>query len=118
MHRRLFGWCGPIALGSTLEPPKILRLTRPALLAPSSAFASPPEIKLPMPSSQRLPTAAVELQGLSKRYGARRALDGLSLSLLAGSFVALLGPNGAGKSTLFQLLTGLFVADSGEASVA
>ena len=71
-----------------------------------------------MPTSQRLPTAAVELQGLSKRYGARRALDGLSLSLFAGSFVALLGPNGAGKSTLFQLLTGLFVADAGEASVA
>ena len=62
--------------------------------------------------------AVVELLGLSKRYGARTALDGLTLSLAAGSFNALLGPNGAGKSTLFQLLTGLFRADAGEARIA
>jgi ABC-2 type transport system ATP-binding protein len=61
---------------------------------------------------------AVEMRGLGKRYGKRVALDGLTLALAAGSFVALLGPNGAGKSTLFQLLTGLFVADTGEARVA
>ena len=60
---------------------------------------------------------AVDLQGLSKRYGSRVALDNLTLSLAAGTFVALLGPNGAGKSTLFQLLTGLFVADAGEARI-
>jgi ABC-2 type transport system ATP-binding protein len=63
-------------------------------------------------------SAAIELTGLSKRYGARAAVDGLTVSLSAGSFVALLGPNGAGKSTLFQLLTGLFVADAGEARIA
>ncbi len=57
------------------------------------------------------------LEHLSKRYGQRRALDQLSLHLPAGQLVALLGPNGAGKSTLFQLLTGLFVADSGRAIV-
>ena len=60
---------------------------------------------------------AVELQALTKRYGTRVALDGLTLALGAGSFVVLLGPNGAGKSTLFQLLTGLFVADAGEAAL-
>jgi ABC-2 type transport system ATP-binding protein len=65
-----------------------------------------------------LVSLALELQGLTKRYGAVAALDGLTLSLAAGSFVALLGPNGAGKSTLFQLLTGLFVADAGEARIA
>ncbi len=63
-------------------------------------------------------TPAIELKGLSKRYAARMALDELTLSLQAGSFVALLGPNGAGKSTLFQLLTGLFVADAGQAQIA
>ena len=62
--------------------------------------------------------AMLELQGLSKHYGERAALDGLTLTLPAGVLVALLGPNGAGKSTLFQLLTGLFVADGGEARVA
>ncbi|NDY90787.1 ATP-binding cassette domain-containing protein [Ideonella sp. TBM-1] len=60
----------------------------------------------------------MQLQGLVKRYGARTALDGLTLGLPAGQCVALLGPNGAGKSTLFQVLTGLFVADAGEVEVA
>jgi ABC-2 type transport system ATP-binding protein len=62
--------------------------------------------------------AAIEVRGLVKRYGARAALDGLSFALPPGHFVALLGPNGAGKSTLFQILTGLFAADAGEALVA
>ncbi|MCW5659883.1 MAG: ATP-binding cassette domain-containing protein [Burkholderiaceae bacterium] len=62
------------------------------------------------------PTLRVE--GLSKRYGERVALDALSCMLQPGSFVALLGPNGAGKSTLFQLLTGLFVPDAGQIHVA
>jgi len=56
----------------------------------------------------------LSLVGIGKRYGERVALDGLSLELARGQFVALLGPNGAGKSTLFQLLTGLFVPSAGE----
>jgi ABC-2 type transport system ATP-binding protein len=60
----------------------------------------------------------LEVQNLTKRYGERAALNGLSLVIPKGQFVALLGPNGAGKSTLFQVLTGLFVADEGEVSVA
>lgn len=62
--------------------------------------------------------AAIELQGLVKRYGERVALAGLSVSLPPRQWVALLGPNGAGKSTLFQVLTGLFAADEGDVSVA
>lgn len=50
---------------------------------------------------------------VSKSYGAVRALEQVDFQLEQG-FYALLGPNGAGKSTLFQLLTGLFVADSGK----
>jgi len=60
----------------------------------------------------------LELHALSKRYGPRTALDGLTLALPAGCLAVLLGPNGAGKSTLFQVLTGLFAADGGEAVVA
>jgi ABC-2 type transport system ATP-binding protein len=52
-----------------------------------------------------------------KRYGRTQALDGVTLNVAAGEMVALLGPNGAGKTTLFQLLTGLFVADSGSVEV-
>ena len=44
-------------------------------------------------------------------------MDGVSLTAFAGEFIALLGPNGAGKTTLFQLLSGLFVPDSGRIEV-
>ena len=60
----------------------------------------------------------LNIHRLTQRYGARVALDALTLNLGAGSFVALLGPNGAGKTTLFQVLTGLFAADEGEVTVA
>jgi ABC-2 type transport system ATP-binding protein len=65
------------------------------------------------------PEAAVlRCERLAKRYGTRTAVDALSFELPPACFMALLGPNGAGKSTLFQMLTGLFAADDGEARVA
>ena len=69
-----------------------------------------------MSQTQDPPVLAV--RALCKRYGERKALDALDMALPAGCFAALLGPNGAGKSTLFQLLSGLFSADAGDASVA
>ncbi len=56
----------------------------------------------------------LEVQALRKAYGPRVALNNVSFTLERGQLAALLGPNGAGKSTLFQLLTGLFSADSGQ----
>jgi ABC-2 type transport system ATP-binding protein len=58
-------------------------------------------------------TPALRLSDVVRTYGPVRAVDGVSFDVAAGEFVALLGPNGAGKSTLFQLLSGLFTADSG-----
>jgi ABC-2 type transport system ATP-binding protein len=61
---------------------------------------------------------AILVENLSKSYGRIKALDDISFALQPGVFTALLGPNGAGKSTLFQILTGLFAADSGTVEVA
>jgi ABC-2 type transport system ATP-binding protein len=60
---------------------------------------------------------ALVLDNVVKTYGATRAVDGVSLTASAGEFIALLGPNGAGKTTLFQLLSGLFVPDSGRIAI-
>lgn len=60
----------------------------------------------------------LDAEGLSKRFGEIRAVDDLSLEVQAGEFVVLLGPNGAGKTTLFQMLTGLFAPDEGNARIA
>jgi ABC-2 type transport system ATP-binding protein len=62
-------------------------------------------------------TPALLLDKVVKTYGPVRAVDGVSFSAQPGEFIALLGPNGAGKSTLFQLLSGLFVPDSGRIEV-
>src|SRR5437764_1629235 len=63
------------------------------------------------------PAAVLLLDNVVKTYGSIRAVDGVNLEARAGQFIALLGPNGAGKSTLFQLLSGLFLPDSGRIEV-
>ncbi|WP_373376483.1 ABC transporter ATP-binding protein [Cupriavidus nantongensis] len=67
---------------------------------------------LPM---QEAPVLACD--AVRKAFGGRVALDGVSLCVRRGEFVALLGPNGAGKTTMFQILSGLFVADAGQVMV-
>jgi ABC-2 type transport system ATP-binding protein len=61
---------------------------------------------------------AIVAEGLVKRYKKLVALDGLDLSVPAGTVTALLGPNGAGKTTTVRVLTTLLVPDSGHATVA
>jgi ABC-2 type transport system ATP-binding protein len=62
-------------------------------------------------------TAAIETVGLTKSYGAKRALDGVSMAVEAGSVFGFLGPNGAGKTTMVRLLTGLAHPTGGSARV-
>ncbi len=52
----------------------------------------------------------IELEALSVRYGAQRALEGISLGIAAGEFVLVGGPSGCGKSTLVRVLAGLIPA--------
>ncbi|CAN5280308.1 ABC transporter ATP-binding protein [soil metagenome] len=61
--------------------------------------------------------AALELRGLTKRFGDKLAVDGLSLTVPVGSFYGLVGPNGAGKTTTLSMATGLLRPDAGQAIV-
>ncbi|WP_122302419.1 sugar ABC transporter ATP-binding protein [Pseudomonas amygdali] len=62
-------------------------------------------------------TAALHLQGISKRFGATQALDGVNLRVEAGTIHGLVGENGAGKSTLIKVLAGIHRADAGSLSI-
>ena len=61
---------------------------------------------------------AIQIEGLTKTYGAVRALDGLNLTVTSGSVFGFLGPNGAGKTTTIRILTGLAHATAGRALVS
>lgn len=58
---------------------------------------------------------AVEIAGLTKKFGRNKALDGLNLTVSPGDVTGFLGPNGAGKSTTIRILLGLLRADGGTA---
>jgi ABC-2 type transport system ATP-binding protein len=60
---------------------------------------------------------SIEVQNISKSYGAQKALDNVSFSVKKGEIVGFLGPNGAGKSTLMKILTTYINSDEGKASV-
>ena len=60
----------------------------------------------------------IDASELTKSYGRRTALSGLSLGVEEGDIFGFLGPNGAGKTTTIRILTGLLEPDSGEARVA
>lgn len=60
---------------------------------------------------------AIEIQGLTKRYGALTAIDHISFTVGRGELFGLIGPDGAGKTTLFRLLATLLNPDEGSATV-
>ena len=62
-------------------------------------------------------SAAITVAGLRKAYGTKKVLDGVDLTVAAGTIFALLGPNGAGKTTIVHILSTLIRADGGEVTV-
>ncbi|TME21165.1 MAG: ABC transporter ATP-binding protein [Chloroflexi bacterium] len=60
---------------------------------------------------------AVDVEGVSKSFGAFKALNGVNLRVRQGEIYGLLGPNGAGKTTLIRLICGLLAAHAGTVTV-
>jgi len=60
---------------------------------------------------------AIELSGITKRFGENLAVNGIDLAVPAGTFYGLLGPNGAGKTTTLSIATGLLRPDAGRVLV-
>jgi energy-dependent translational throttle protein EttA len=71
------------------------------------------DLELYIPPGPRLGKFAIEIENLSKAYGDRLLIDGMSFSLPPGGTVGIIGPNGAGKTTLFRMITGQEKPDSG-----
>ncbi len=62
--------------------------------------------------------ALLELDGLSKAFGAHQVLDGVTARIRPGEIVGLLGPNGSGKSTLLNAISGFLPPDAGRVTIA
>ena len=60
---------------------------------------------------------AVRFQNVSRRFGAVRAVDGVSLDIAEGEFFALLGPSGSGKTTCLRLIAGFEQPDEGHIEI-
>jgi len=57
--------------------------------------------------------ALLEVEGLDRRFGGLRAVEGLNFEVLEGEIVSLIGPNGAGKTTAFNVITGIYPPSAG-----
>ncbi|HYO09232.1 MAG TPA: energy-dependent translational throttle protein EttA [Tepidisphaeraceae bacterium] len=72
------------------------------------------EIEIYIPPGPRLGQLVIEAQAVTKAYGDRVLVQGMSFSLPPGGIIGVIGPNGAGKTTLFRMITGQEQPDSGK----
>jgi len=72
------------------------------------------DLEIYIPPGPRLGEVVIEATNVSKAYGDRLLMEGLTFSIPSGAIVGVIGPNGAGKTTLFRMITGKEQATSGE----
>ncbi|MGA9996633.1 MAG: energy-dependent translational throttle protein EttA [Pyrinomonadaceae bacterium] len=71
------------------------------------------DLEIYIPHGPRLGNRVIEAEGVSKAYGDRLLVEGMTFNLPPGGIVGIIGPNGAGKTTLFRMVTGEEQPDSG-----
>ena len=71
----------------------------------------------PVEAAAAGPTATIQVHGVTKRFGARIAVDNLSFEVNRGEIVGFLGPNGSGKTTTMRMLTSYYTPDAGSIKV-
>jgi len=71
------------------------------------------ELEIYIPPGPRLGKLAIEADNVTKGYGDRILIEGMSFALPPGGIIGIIGPNGAGKTTLFRMITGQETPDSG-----
>ncbi|UWF78712.1 ABC transporter ATP-binding protein [Microbacterium sp. EF45047] len=82
--------------------------------APAAETATTPRVT---PAASAAPAEAIVIRGLVKRFGESRAVDGIDITVPAGSFYGLVGPNGAGKTTTLSVIAGLLRPDAGSVMI-
>ena len=71
------------------------------------------DLQIYIPPGPRLGKVVIEAENVSKAYGDRLLVEGMTFALPPGGIVGIIGPNGAGKTTLFRMITGQETPDSG-----
>ena len=89
------------------------RLQRYEEMASQSEREQVGKAQIIIPNGPRLGGKVIEVENLSKGFGDKMLIEGLSFALPPGGIVGVIGPNGAGKSTLFRMLTGQEQPDAG-----
>ncbi len=79
---------------------------------------APTTAQIIIPVAERLGNNVIDFEGVTKGFGDKLLIDGLTFKLPPGGIVGVIGPNGAGKTTLFKMITGQDKVDSGTIKIA